>query len=68
VNVAQSEFLELKGNPQTYQKAAPESRDRIAIPQEPVQAEVNQNHRPGHEDFIRLDKSELIEQQDKAQQ
>jgi len=66
VNVAKSEFLQLKRNSEKNQNAAPKPTYRTAMPGEPIHTEVDQDERPEHEDFIGADEPDLVEQQNDA--
>jgi hypothetical protein len=66
-DVAESELLQLKGNPEQYQKAAPEPAGRTAMPRESIRTEVDQQERPEFKDRIGPDDSDLVEQQNDTQ-
>jgi hypothetical protein len=62
-DVTKSEFLQLKGNSQENEKAAPKPSLRTRTPRDPIHTEVDQDKRPKLEDVIGNNEPDLLEQQ-----
>jgi hypothetical protein len=65
-NVAESEFLELKGNSEKNQKSAPKPTYRTRMPHQSIHAKIDQDERPKLKDPFSGDETDLVEQQHDA--